>query len=340
VDDSANKEEPRSEVEILRRLRDRDRAGLIGDDVSFLPPLRRPVVTADQQISGIHFVPDLAPPIVARRLLAVNLSDLAAAGAYPKYGWLVLATPKDYPVEEFLDAFVTAAEAADLILAGGDLASSPTTSASLTLLGELSPSAQELRRSNAQPGDALWLGAPIGHSALGRHLLLEGVRVSLAGDLTTDRAWPGPRVETAKSCIRAHHFPTPQLALGQWLAEQPRASALDLSDGLVLDLHRLTLESQVQAVLELDRLDPAEPILDLARACQLDPVELALFGGEDYVLLFTLPKGTEPPNDFDCRKIGRIEAATESVGKILGKRGDRCEVLPIRGWDHFAPSPS
>jgi len=334
------------ELEIVERIRQRDSEHLIGDDVAFLPTLERPVVTVDQQISGVHFLPDLAPSVVAKRLLAVNLSDIAASGGTPRFAWLALSAPTDYPVDEFLSEIADAAELWNVKLAGGDLSTAPQLSASLTLLGEIPAGLQPLRRSSAAPGDVVWIGGSVGQSALGRELLLSTHRsqaigsVALASKIESaldHLAIEGIDRDYGAAAIRSHLEPTPQLDLGRWLARQPRAGVIDISDGLVLDLHRLARESLVDATIDAKALESDSALQRLAAALGYSAKDLQLYGGEDYVLLFSLPPECEPPTPFGCINIGRTTKAEGRGGRISTNAGARREVLPIKGWDHFAP---
>lgn len=291
-----------SEDDLLRRLRSRlGPASLIGDDAAILSLPGEVAVTMDSQISGVHFIPDLDPAIVARRLLAVNLSDLAAMGAEPGHAFLALSAPPDFDHDRFFDAFTEACRSWNVTLAGGDLARCDRLVATLTLIG--TKGGRWLRRSDAKPGHDLWLGGTVGESAAGRLLIARGIDAN------------DPRV-------RRHLMPVPQIELGRWLSRQSEGAAMDVSDGVAIDLHRLCRESGVGAVIDAELL-PLPDCKDLS----VDPFELALAGGEDYVLLFTLPPGIQPP---EGRRIGTItEEKVEWIRE--GKRSD----LPASGWDHL-----
>src|SRR6185295_17407006 len=130
-------------------------------------------LTVDSQIEGTHFLAGLDPAVVARRLLAVNVSDLAAVGAVPAYGLLALSAPPGFDHRRFFRALGAQAKRYGIALGGGDLARAPIVVASLTLLGRRR-AARWLRRDTARPGDALWIGGTLGESALGRLLLERG----------------------------------------------------------------------------------------------------------------------------------------------------------------------
>jgi thiamine-monophosphate kinase len=293
---------------------------LIGDDAALLPPGSF-VVTLDHQIAGVHFPPNLDPAAVARRLLAVNLSDLAAMGASPAYAFLALAAPCGFDHRRFFTALLAACRRHRLTLAGGDLARHRELSTSLTLLGTKADGARWLERSGARPGHALWLGGTIGESAAGRLLIERG---ELGEAFSSLRA-------AARRAVRRHLTPRPQLALGRWLGEQTTGAAMDVSDGLARDLHRLCRASGVGAEVEAGALPFADRFATLCDAIGADPLALAIGGGEDYVLLFTLPKGVTPPLEFRARRIGRI---TKGQRVVLVNGGERSD-LPAIGWDHL-----
>ena len=136
----------------------------------------------------------------------------------------------------------------------------------------------------------------------------------------------------ATRAVRRHLEPRPQLELGAWLASQPRAAAIDVSDGLALDLARLCSESAVGASLDAAALPRSRGLATLAQWLRTKERELMLGGGEDYVLLFALPPRAKPPASFRCRRIGEI---TVGSSLMLIDHG-REEPLPILGWDHLS----
>ena len=311
----------------------------IGDDTAALPSASgTTVVTVDQQIEGVHFPAGIDPAMVARRLLAVNLSDLAASGAIPRHALLALAAPAGFDHRRFLRALIAAAKRHGVTLAGGDLARAGTLHASLTLIGEKRSGDASLGRDRARAGHAIWLGGTLGESALGRSLVARGARprggsvglpphFSNKGDLRT----------AAVRAVRRHLAPEPQLALGRWLAVLgPRraGAAIDVSDGFAKDLHRLCAASRVGATIDAVALLSGAPahLVELALKLRLDPAELVESGGEDYVLLFTLPREVEPPRRFGCREVGVVTRGR--TVRLVDPEG-RPRPLPPRGWDHL-----
>ncbi|MEM8994781.1 MAG: hypothetical protein AAGF23_08320, partial [Acidobacteriota bacterium] len=158
--------------------------------------------------------------------------------------------------------------------------------------------------------------------------------------LENDRLHVPPRLEipaaerpAAEAAVHRHLEPRPQLALGAWLAERGAGAALDLSDGLSRDLHRLCRASDVGALLHLDALDAPPPLESLARRLGTTWRDAALAGGEDYVLLFTLPEGVTPPPWSKARAIGVV---TEDRAVRLRHADGASVDLPPAGWDHLA----
>jgi thiamine-monophosphate kinase len=321
-----------SEDRLLRWLRTRLDPGLIGDDAAVLPAGGPFAVTMDSQIAGVHFVPDLDPAVLAPRLLAVNLSDLAAMGAEPAWAFLALSTPPGFDHRRFFRALLAACRHSGVVLAGGDLARSPqATVATLTLIGRRPEQGRFLRRGGAAPGHALWLGGTIGESAAGQRLIARGARLRAGRvDLPDDFVASDSLRAAARRAVRRHLRPRPQLALGQWLGQQKEGAAMDVSDGLALDLRRLCEESGVGAEILAEELPLSDRFPALCDRIGADPLALALGGGEDYVLLFTLPEGIVP-EEPGARRIGRI---TRSQRKVL-RQGGVARDLPELGWDHL-----
>lgn len=317
---------------LRRRL---PRGGGLGDDTARLPAAGPVAVTVDQQIEGVHFPAGLDGATVGRRLLAVNLSDLAASGARPLWALAALTLPAGYDPKPLLRGLLAACREHGVALVGGDLARGPRLAAALTLAGALGDGAAPLGRDRARPGDSLWLGGTVGESGLGRELLLRGARADGRRVEIPSGLVPAPLAAAARRAVRRHLRPEPQLALGRALAAARGAgAAIDLSDGLALDLRRLCAASGVGAEVELPRLHEAvAPRFEaLAAALDLAPVGLALGGGEDYVLLFTLRAGARPPRGYRAVRIGTILAGRAlSLSDAAGRR----HPLPRLGWDHL-----
>ena len=178
----------------------------------------------------------------------------------------------------------------------------------------------------------MWLGGSVGESAAGcvlvrRGAVLAGRQVHLPKDFAAKAA----TLAAARRAVKRHLEPQPQLALGNWLSASPKGAAIDCSDGLARDLHRLCRESRVGAVVDLAAVPLARGFRPLSERVGGDWRKLALGGGEDYVLLFSLPEDVKPPADLGCRCIGRIQ---RRCGIELVE-GDEVSELPPLGWDHL-----
>jgi thiamine-monophosphate kinase len=172
----------------------------------------------------------------------------------------------------------------------------------------------------------------VGESAAGCKLLSLGARlVERRVELPESFSGPESLARVARRAVRRHLGPRPQLELGRWLGRQSRAAAIDVSDGLARDLSRLCQESGVGVELEAARIPLAEGFERLCHALGLDPLAAALGGGEDYVLLFTLPAGQKPPPGLGCKSIGQIHHHRTIWLNSSGK----LEALHPLGWDHL-----
>lgn len=311
----------------IRRHTPRGSKGLtlgIGDDAALLsmPPGQELILTTDMSIEDVHFISALHPPqAVGHRALARSLSDIAAMGGTPRFALLSLATSRHVKrawMEGFFKGFCALARKFGVVIIGGDTAVvSGATSVDVIVTGEV-PRARALRRSGAKAGDRIFVSGRLGMAALGLRLLVARSRV---------------RKRSERAALRAHLFPQPQCALGQFLSRQRLASAMmDLSDGLSIDLRRLCESSGVGANLFADQI-PAPPVPDTD-----DAKELALHGGEDYQLLFTVPaaKTAKIPRDFGkipLHCIGEVRA--EHGIELFSPEGASLSI-ETRGYDHFA----
>lgn len=294
----------------------------IGDDAALLTPTvgQSLVVTSDMLVAGQHFFPDVAPEALGHKTLAVNLSDLAAMGARPRWAILAVALPEVDAawLAAFARGFFALAERSGVSLVGGD-----TTRGSLnlcvTLLGEV-PAGEALRRDAAKVGDDIWVSGDLGGAALA--VKQRRGEVDLGAD--------------AAACLQRLDWPEPRLALGAALRGVAHA-ALDISDGLLADLGHIVQRSRVGADIALAAI-PVVPVLarwpDFFADC-------ALAGGDDYELCFTAPPGRANA----VRAAGALAGVTVTrIGRITAMPGVRLldatgrkQLLPARGgFDHFA----
>jgi thiamine-monophosphate kinase len=254
----------------------------IGDDAALLRPAPgcELVQCTDALVEQVHFPAGSAPRSIGHRALAVNLSDLAAMGATPAWALLSLTLPRldEAWLGEFALGFARLAREYDVALVGGNLSRGPLT-ITVHLTGQV-PVGTALRRSGGRAGDQLWVSGTLGDAAQGLALRLAGGAQTPAPDVDGFAAWLCARFE----------YPTPRVALG--LGLRTLASAcIDLSDGLLADLPRLSAASGCGAELDLERL----PISPALRAVSGDSAwQQALAGGEDYELCFTASAAHAP----------------------------------------------
>ena len=302
----------------------------IGDDAAcWRTDASTQLATSDALIQDVHFTLSTTTwRELGWKALAVNLSDIAAMGGVPKYALVSLGLPGDTQVEQVAELYGGMAELArlfDVAIVGGDVVASPLLVLSLAVVGVAQ---NTLLRSAAVPGDLIAVTGCLGASAAGLVMLREG--------LEFDK-------ETAAALREAHLKPYPRVVEGQTLARHGVQAAIDLSDGLVIDLSRLCKMSGVGARLFSDRI-PVHPLV--RRSFGDDSTNLALSGGEDYELLFTAKgevidrvKGLMP---CPVTAIGDIvEEEPGGVGegrtKLFDKHGNEVK-LEKGGWEHFAPT--
>ncbi len=290
------------------------------DDAALLttPPGRDLVLTADAMVAGVHFLPDDPPDTIGRKLLRVNLSDLAAKGAVPLGYLMTVSAPSDTPEAWF--AGFAAGLALDqaaygVTLLGGDTTSTPgPISLSLTIIGHVAPGSAVLR-SGARPGDEIWVTGTIGDGALGLRVAL-GKLADSSGVLLDRYRLPRPRVGLELAGIAS--------------------AAMDVSDGLVQDLGHICTASVVGAEVHADRL----PLSEAARAAGPAWLETCLTGGDDYELLLAVPPSRRDALSAAAARagvpvtcIGGFHAGLPEV-VVLSANG-RPLALTRTGWSHF-----
>ncbi len=285
--------------------------------VTRLPPGRELVTTADAMVAGVHFLPDDPPDLVGRKLLRVNLSDLASMGAKP-HGYLLTTAWPTAIDERWIAAFCQGLardqDEYGIALLGGDTVRTPGPLVlSLTALGTV-PERTALRRDGAQVGDAIYVSGSLGDAALGLAVL--------RGQLATNGA------DELKNRYR---LPRPRLSLGRALRGVAHA-AIDISDGFLADLGHLLEESKVGARVRRDQL----PLSAAAAAIERSPDfwRAVIAGGDDYELLFTAPASWHPASEIKTRttQVGHIVAG-EGV-QLLDEAGESLEISD-RGYRHF-----
>ena len=294
----------------------------VGDDGALLCPKAGLdlVMVTDTLVEGTHFKAGASPRSIGHRALAVNLSDLAAMGAQPAWALLALTLPAtdESWLKEFADGFLGLARQHDLALVGGDTTRGPL-SVTVQAVGYV-PHGCGLRRSGARVGDVVLVSGTLGDAAAGLHDSNDYLR-------------------------QRFDYPTPRIALGESLLEVASA-AMDVSDGLLADLSKLTAASGVGATLEIESLPLSNELLG-AKGLD-DARRLALTGGDDYELLFTMAPArweawqraltniVAADQPVAITSIGHIEASAGLRMTLAGKSVDRAALRIERsGWDHF-----
>lgn len=299
----------------------------VGDDAAVLPSAPY-ALTTDALLEGVDFERPWGPPeAVGHKALAVNLSDLAAVGARPRFCLLTLALPEglaDRWVEDLLRGMHRLALREGVGLCGGDLSRSRSgVVVSLTALGLLE--GPPLTRSGGRPGDLLFVSGPLGAARAALKAFRQGASLRTFGEAPPRT----PRLALLDRFFR----PPSQTETGLHLSREKLASAaLDLSDGFARDLHRLLAASRCGAEVEA-RAVPVDPLCGSGEEARRE----ALLGGEDQVLLFAVP-------ERKAAKVTRILPGAVPVGRLRRRPG--CDLLwpgggrePLSpsGFDHFRP---
>jgi thiamine-monophosphate kinase len=303
----------------------------IGDDAAILAGMGEAdwIVTCDAFLEGVHFLSNATPAdSVGYKSLARATSDIAAMGGTPRFFFLTLAIPGARTgkwFDEFVRGMARAARGLGLRLAGGDTTQFSSVAMSITVLGEIR-SGRAVTRAGARAGDLVYVSGPLGRAELGLRLLRSGLARPAA-----DRA-----------LLRTHLYPRIRLELGSWLSRNRIATALmDVSDGLSTDLARLCAASGVGASIDAARIPAARiPDSPAIRRLKLDPLQMALHGGDDYELLFTVPprnraKLARAPGFSQMSQIGEI---TRDKRVLLFHSSGSAQPLRPEGWDAFAKS--
>lgn len=298
-----------------------------GDDCALVAvtPGQELAVSTDMLVEGRHFVRGTDPRRLGHKSAAVNLSDMAAMGATPRWVTLALALPDPNPgwVGEFAAGFhgLLAAHGVDWV--GGDTTAGPL-AISVTVLGEVPP-LQALRRAGAQAGDDIWVSGTLGDAALGLQCLQGGHALS---------------PEDRRFCLDRLEMPAPRVGLGLALRGLAHA-AIDVSDGLLADLGHILDASRVGAILDLERLPRSAAMQRRQDMPGAAPLQLS--GGDDYELCFTAaPRSASRIQQAAARAgvavtcVGTVTAACE---RIL--RDAFGQPLPVawEGFDHFRMPP-
>jgi thiamine-monophosphate kinase len=313
------------EFGLLARIRARLGSSYLGDDAAVLPRTAgmELLATVDAQVDGVHFLRErMVPQQVGRRAIAVNVSDIAAMGGLPRFALVSLLVPADLSVawiEALYDGIRQETVRWEMQVVGGNISGTPgPLTLDVAVLGEVETGCA-LTRRGARPGDPLFVTGDLGRAAVGLHLLRRGESGSLVDAYCT----PVPRVGEGRALLRSRLV----------------HAAMDLSDGLGSDLYRLCEESQVGAVIEVAALPISGEVRAAAATVGLDPVGLALFGGEDFELVVAAASN-------DAGTLQRVVAEVGTPLTVIGEVRPAGEGVTVHlpdgskrplagGWDHF-----
>ena len=294
----------------------------VGDDAALIAVSAgmQLAISSDMLVAATHFFHDAAPHDIGWKALAVNVSDMAAMGANPKWATLAIAFPevKDAWLSEFSRGFFACADAFNIDLIGGDTTKGPL-NISVTIMGEV-PSGQAIKRSGAQVGDDIWVSGQLGSAALGLAHLQGKTHV--------------PEVALL-ACLNALHTPTPRAALGLAL-RGIATSCIDISDGLLADLGHILTASNCGATIDLEKI----PCIEWIKSDLDNPKFQAaiLAGGDDYELCFTAPKSKRDEINALCKQlnvpINHIGSTRMAVGLQTYYKNKKLTLLK-HGFDHF-----
>ena len=294
----------------------------IGDDAAVADiEGSRIVATADALVEGVHFRLDWSTASdVGFKSVSVNVSDLAAMGAVPRWLLLVLCAPPSAGADVLESLYGGVIEACALYgteVIGGDTVRSSELMLAVTALGEIE--GDPLLRSGAKSGDVLAVTAPLGKAAA-------GVRLLASSDLN------GVIPEDGVACIDAHRRPVARVQEGSKLKAAGAHATIDISDGLASDARRIAEASGVGVEIDAERVPVAPEARGVAEDRGWDALELAIVGGEDLELLVAIPPGGPTASELGLIEVGRVV----EDGVWLVRDGARIE-LGTTGWDHFKP---
>ena len=317
------------EFDLIRRIaakvspRQETRLG-IGDDCALvqIPQGHELAITVDTMVEGTHFLKGTDPRNLGHKLLAVNLSDLAAMGAEPLWCTLALTLPDLDPIwlEDFLEGFFNLAKRHHIEVIGGDTTQGPR-AMTVQALGKI-PTGEALRRSHAKVGDLIYVSGPIGGAGLG---------LRMRQNLTTLKD---------KAALDALECPTPRTALGRDLRGIAHA-CIDISDGLLADLGHILNSSEVGATIDIEAI----PLLASVRSycSETGDIGFPLTSGDDYELCFTVPRAQRSRVDSLLEQHQLQGGVIGEIVKNKGlhvQQGGHALLLKGKGYEHFKNSPT
>ncbi len=302
----------------------------IGDDCALVDvtPGKQLAISTDTLVAGVHFFADTDAHLLGHKVLAVNLSDLAAMGATPKFFTLAITLPSidDTWLADFAKGMFALADQYDMVLIGGDTTRGPL-SMTLTVMGQVTPG-RALQRDHAKAGDEIWVSGTLGGAALALRHLRNEIKLTSTG---------------LQTVLDKLLVPQPRIGLGMRLASLSPANiaAIDISDGLVADLGHICERSGLAAEIDWTKLPLHPALLPKAKEVRMS---CALAGGDDYELCFTAPEsargalaGIAADMSLPLTRIGAM-----TVGKVgVMVRDESGALLPATdigggGFDHFS----
>ena len=298
----------------------------VGDDAALisLSAGMELAISADMLVAGTHFFPDCDAYQLGWKSLAVNVSDMAAMGANPKWATLAIALPeiKESWLAEFSRGFFACAESFNADLIGGDTTRGPLT-ISVQIMGEV-PIGKAIKRSGAKMGDEIWVSGKLGDAAL--------ALAHIQGKLVLPE-------EASLTCAKALHTPQPRVALGLALRDLAN-SAIDISDGLLADLGHILEQSTVGATLELKSI-PHSTFADFPIDLNDEHLrKMVLAGGDDYELCFTAPAERHAEiikiSEVTKLQLSCIGHVTNNTGLTLYGLDNEILNMKETGFDHFS----
>lgn len=319
-----------SEFDIIRRYFKRPVTNAIlgaGDDAALIsvPAGTELAISADTLVSGRHFFADADPYRLGYKSLAVNLSDMAAMGAKPRWALLALTLPEELVnqntawLAEFSQGFFALADRYHVELIGGDTTAGPL-NIGIQIIGEVA-AGKALRRSGAQPGDDIWVSGKLGDAALALRHELQQITLE---------------PEEIAQCLPSLLTPDARVGLGLRLTGLAH-SAIDISDGLAADLGHILVASEVAACINMTDI-PCSAVLKKYRQ-QSMAIDCLLAGGDDYELCFTAAKAKRR----EIEKLsGELSLPLTRIGEIYSGAGltvkdaqGKAMTLDSKGYDHF-----
>jgi thiamine-monophosphate kinase len=319
----------------------------IGDDAAVIRTEigKNTVVTTDLLVEEIDFHRDTTrPDLLGHKALAVSLSDIAAMGACPRWALISIGVPKEVWssefIDEFFEGFFRLADRYKVTLIGGDVSRTLDRIVIDSIVIGESIKGGAIFRSGAQPGDQIFVTGYLGDAAAGLRLIEQGVRLQPQTTQQPVASAVGrrPRARSIDHLLLRHLQPEPRVGWGLLIGDKQLATAMiDISDGLSSDLNHLCRESKVGALVDASRIPIDHLVTELCGRRALDPLMLALHGGEDFELLFTVKAENvaKLPTRVDGVSATRIGEITDAPSGIRIAEGSKVWNLEPGGWEHF-----